>query len=117
MMEQAYNRGVSLQHATAPTNAICLAQDDILNQQTILANLQRYFQFPDYFGENFDAAYDLLLDVVDTLTTPTVWCFCTGSQPTIDSDALAIWQQLMQDLMHYAGSKGVKLQIELFIEP
>ncbi|SNY50099.1 Barstar (barnase inhibitor) [Arsukibacterium tuosuense] len=117
MIKQANNNQIILQHAIAPANAICLAQDGKLNKQSILTCLQKHFSFPDYFGGNFDAAYDLLLDIVDTLTAPTLWRFCTGSQPTTDSDALASWQQLMQDLMHYADSKGVKLQVELFIEP
>lgn len=116
MQQTEYNR-VLLKHAEAPANAICLAQSGTLDQRSILASLQVHFHFPDYFGENFDAAYDLLLDVVDSLTEPTVWRFCTGSQSKIDHDALASWQQLMQDLMHYAYSKGVTLQVELFIEP
>jgi hypothetical protein len=116
MMEQAINNQVLLQHAVAPANAINLARDGNLDQQSILASLQVHFHFPDYFGGNFDAAYDLLLDIVDTLKKPTVWRFCTGVQPNIDKDALACWQQLMQDLLHYAGSKGQMLQVELFIE-
>ncbi|MBZ9611326.1 barstar family protein [Rheinheimera maricola] len=112
------NKSVAmLQHAKAPSDAICLSKGGILNKQTILASLQRHFLFPEYFGANLDAAYDLLLDVVDTLTEPTVWRFSTGIQITTDSDALASWQQLMQDVMQYAGSKGIKLQVELFIEP
>ena len=117
MTDQADKGGVLLQYATAPTNAICLAQHGIVNQQTILASLQRHFTFPDYFGENFDAAFDLLLDIVDSLKQPTVWHFCTGSNVKTDSEALARWQQLMQDVIHYASDKGVALQVALFIEP
>ena len=117
MTDQANNGSVLLQHIAAPSDAICLAKDGMLSKQTILASLSLHFSFPDYFGANLDAAYDLLLDIVDTLTEPTVWRFCTGSQVTTDYDALANWQQLMQDVMQYAGSKGVKLQVELFIEP
>lgn len=117
MNESADNHRVLLLNAVAPANAICLAQGDIVDKQSILANLQRHFHFPDYFGENFDAAYDLLLDIVDTLKAATVWRFRIGSQPNIDKEAFACWQQLMQDLMQYAGEKGVELQIELFLEP
>ncbi|MDP5189528.1 barstar family protein [Rheinheimera baltica] len=86
-------------------------------QQTILASLQVHFSFPDYFGGNLDAAFDLLLDVVDTLNQPTIWQFCTGKNANTDNDALASWQQLMQDVIDYASGKGVMLQVELFVEP
>lgn len=116
MTDQHNDCYVLVQHIAAPSNAICLAKDGMLSKQTILTSLQRHFSFPDYFGANLDAAYDLLLDVVDTLAEPTLWRFCTGSQVTIDSEALASWQQVMQDVMQYAQSKGIKLQVELFIE-
>lgn len=117
MMKQTDDVTVVLKHAAAPASAIDLSQDGVLDRQSILASLQAHFHFPGYFGDNFDAAYDLLLDVVDTLTEPTVWCFCAGSQANMNHDALISWQQLMQDLMQYACSKGASLQVELFIEP
>ena len=117
MTEQDNNCRVLLQYIAAPSDAICLAKDGMLSKQTILASLQRHFSFPDYFGANLDAAYDLLLDVVDTLAEPTLWRFSTGSKVKTDHDALVSWQQLMQDVMQYAQSKGIKLQVELFIEP
>ena len=116
-MEQADHSAVLIHYAEAPTHAICLSKDGSLNQQTILASLQVHFLFPDYFGENLDAAFDLLLDVVDTLNQPTVWQFCTGKNANTDNDALARWQQLMQDVIDYASGKGVMLQVELFVEP
>lgn len=117
MTDQTNNGSVLLQYIAAPSDAICLAKDGVVSKQAMMASLQRHFSFPDYFGANLDAAYDLLLDIVDTLTEPTVWRFCTGSQVTTDYDALASWQQLMQDVMQYAQSKAIKLQVELFIEP
>ncbi len=117
MTDQDNNCSVLLQYIAAPADAVCLAKDGILSKQTILASLQLHFSFPDYFGGNLDAAYDLLLDVVDTLTEPTIWRLCTGSQVKTDHDALTNWQQLMEDVMQYAQSKGIKLQVELFIEP
>lgn len=117
MTEQHNSCRVLLQYIAAPSDAICLAQEGILSKQTIVASLQQHFLFPNYFGKNLDAAYDLLLDIVDTLTEPTVWRFCTGNQVTTDHDALTNWQQLMQDVMQYAQSKGITLQVELFIEP
>jgi RNAse (barnase) inhibitor barstar len=117
MTAQTDNGGVLLRYATAPNNAICLAQDGIVDRQSILSCLQAHFSFPDYFGENFDAAYDLLLDLVDTLSAPAVWCFCTGSNAKVDNDSITSLLQLMQDVIHYGSSKGVTLQVELFIEP
>lgn len=116
MMAQINSGGVLLQYAIAPTDAICISKDGILNQQTILTSLKVQFSFPDYFGENLDAAFDLLLDVIDTLTEPTVWRFRTGNNVKTDSAALVRWQELMQDLIHYALGKGLILKVELFIE-
>lgn len=116
MTEEAEHPFVLLRQGIAPADAMCLAQGRTINRQSILDCLQVQFQFPAYFGQNFDAAYDLLLDVVDTLEEPTLWRFCTGSLPEIHEDALDCWQHLMQDLMHYAREKGARLQVELFLE-
>lgn len=107
---------ITLLHAVAPANAMSLADSNRVNRDSILHCLQSAFQFPDYFGGNFDAAYDLLLDEVDSLTQATVWCFAMHSHAKVDNDALACWQQLMQDILHYATSQGIALSIELYIE-
>lgn len=116
-MHQANNVDVILRHSTAPKDAICLAHNGILNQQTILASLQDQFSFPDYFGENLDAAFDMLLDVVDSLKEPTVWRYYTGNNTEMESEALVGWQQVMHDVIQYAHKKGITLHVELFAAP
>ena len=117
MTDKDNNCSVLLQHYIAPSDAVCLSKDGVLSKQTMLAAMQRHFVFPDYFGGNFDAAYDLLLDVVDSLNMPAKWHFCTGKLVTTDTDALESWLQVMQDVMLYAKTKGMPLQVILFIEP
>ncbi|CAM5225402.1 barstar family protein [Alishewanella longhuensis] len=111
------NSSITLLHAVAPANAMSLADNNSVNRDSILHCLQTSFQFPDYFGGNFDAAYDLLLDKVDTLKQATVWRFAMHSKANVDNDALACWQQLMQDTQDYASTKGLALDVELYIEP
>ncbi|GHG60954.1 hypothetical protein GCM10010919_04930 [Alishewanella longhuensis] len=111
------NSSITLLHAVAPANAMSLADNNSVNRDSILHCLQTSFQFPDYFGGNFDAAYDLLLDKVDTLKQATVWRFAIDSKAAVDEQALACWQQLMQDILHYATTKGIALSVELYIEP
>jgi len=108
---------ITLLHAVAPTGVISLTANSSVNRESILNSLQTSFQFPDYFGGNFDAAYDLLLDKVDTLKQATVWRFSIDSKVAVDEQALACWQQLMQDTQDYASTKGIALDVELYIEP
>ncbi|GGW72042.1 barstar family protein [Alishewanella tabrizica] len=111
------NSHISLLHAVAPANTIGLTANNIVNRETILNSLQHSFRFPDYFGGNFDAAYDLLLDEVDTLKNSTVWRFAIDGKANVDEQALVYWQQLMRDTQDYASTKGIALDIELYIEP
>lgn len=44
---------------------VVLDHQNRVDKSTILSALARGFGFPDYFGHNWDAAYDCLLDVFD----------------------------------------------------
>ncbi len=110
------NSRITLLGAVAPADVISLTANSSVNRESILKNLQCSFQFPDYFGGNFDAAYDLLLDKVDTLEQATVWRFSIDSKVNVDEQALACWQQLMEDLIDYASVKGIELDVELYIK-
>ncbi|WP_423187623.1 barstar family protein [Alishewanella sp. d11] len=110
------NSRITLLGAVAPADVISLTANSSVNRESILNSLQTSFQFPDYFGGNFDAAYDLLLDQVDTLKQATVWRFSIDSKAAVDEQALACWQQLMEDLIDYASVKGIELDVELYIK-
>lgn len=93
------------------TQSITLDENGKLNKQTVLNNLRASFHFPDYFGDNWDAAYDLLLDHVDQLEGPATWRFSIDKTSHVNETDLSDWAQLMTDLQSYAASQGVELQV------
>lgn len=90
---------------------IMLDENGTLNKQTMLNSLKSAFDFPDYFGDNWDAAYDLLLDYVDALEGPAIWRFSIDKTSHVNETDLSDWAQLMTDLQSYAASQGVELQV------
>jgi RNAse (barnase) inhibitor barstar len=93
------------------TQTITLDKNGRLNKQTIMSSLNEAFSFPDYFGDNWDAAYDLLLDYVDALSGPATWRFSINKTSEVNEADLATWAQLMTDLQSYAASQGMELQV------
>jgi len=93
--------------------AILLDENGTLNKQTVLNSLREAFNFPDYFGNNWDAAYDMLLDHVDQLDDSAIWRFSLVRASEVDEADLATWVQLMIDICKYAESRGSQLQIEI----
>ena len=91
--------------------AIPLDKDGKLNKKTVLNRLKESFNFPDYFGNNWDAAYDLLLDQVDQLEGPVLWLFSIDDKSEVDETDLEVWGQLMKDLCAYAEPLGVQLRV------
>lgn len=96
--------------------AIALDASGVLNKATLLRGLSAAFNFPDYFGENWDAAYDLLLDQVDLLAAPACWRFSIERDSLVDEADLADWLQLMADLCGYAESRAQALRVELYAD-
>jgi len=94
--------------------AIALDAGNKLNKSTLLRALSESFRFPDYFGGNWDAAYDLLLDEVDQLTAPALWRFSIDGAVEVDRADLADWIQLMADLCAYADSREHGLRVEIY---
>ncbi|MCO5787348.1 hypothetical protein DHB74_13360 [Pseudomonas sp. G11-1] len=94
--------------------AIALDAGNKLNKSTLLRALSESFRFPDYFGGNWDAAYDLLLDEVDQLTAPALWRFSIDGAAEVDKADLADWIQLMADLCAYAESREHGLRVEIY---
>ena len=94
--------------------AIALDADNRLDKSTIMQALRKSFNFPDYFGENWDAAYDLLLDEVDQLIEPALWRFSIDGAAEVNEAELAAWIQLMEDVCAYAGSREHGVQVMVF---
>lgn len=91
--------------------AIPLDEDGKLNKKTVLNRLSASFNFPDYFGDNWDAAYDLLLDHVDQLEGSVLWRFSIDRESEVNEADLAVWVQLMTDTCAYAESQGRQLRV------
>ena len=87
-----------------------------LDKVTLLQALGGAFNFPDYFGHNWDAAYDLLLDQVDQLAEPALWRFSVGRGSLVNKADLADWVQLMMDVCAYATSREQVLQVVVFAD-
>jgi len=101
-------------HSAQPDQqAIPLDENGKLDKETVLNRLKESLNFPDYFGDNWDAAYDLLLDHVDRLEGSVIWRFSIGTASEVNETDLADWIQLMTDLCTYAESRGLQLGVEI----
>ena len=94
--------------------AIALDADNRLDKASILQALRESFNFPDYFGENWDAAYDLLLDEVEQLAEPALWRFSIEDQAEVNEADLVDWLQLMADVCAYAESRGHGVRVLIY---
>lgn len=97
----------------ADADAIALDDGGRLDKHSILEALAGHFGFPGYFGFNWDAAYDLLLDELQPDKGELLWRFSLRAGSGINQTDLESWCQLMDDLCAYARSRGRKLQIEM----
>jgi len=112
MSTQSKAAVITWQHCDQPDeHAITLDENGKLNKETVLNRLRESFDFPDYFGDNWDAAYDLLLDHVDQLEGSVIWRFSIIEASDVNEADLADWVQLMTDVCKYAKSQGSQLQI------
>ncbi|MFA5677454.1 MAG: barstar family protein [Pseudomonas sp.] len=96
--------------------AVALDANGQLNKSTLLRALCGAFNFPDYFGDNWDAAYDLLLDHVDQLVEPALWRFSIEDASEENEADLADWIQLMTDVCNYANARKIQLRVEIYGE-
>lgn len=86
----------------------------VLDKSSLFACLISAFDFPDYFGGNWDAAYDLLLDALDALDDQVVsriWCFSIGTQVEVNQQELVILIGLLSDVCDYANARQQVLQV------
>ena len=97
---------------TGPTpGAVALEADGRLDKQTIMHSLAAAFEFPDYFGWNWDAARDLLMDQLEQQQGPVLWQFSYAADAEINRADLAEWSSLMNAVCEYAESVGVPLRV------
>lgn len=68
----------------------------VTDKSSILQALSDTFHFPDYFGHNWDAAFDCLLDVLDQHESIDILVKLPASTK-LDKEALIMLRQLMQD--------------------
>ncbi|MDM7857895.1 barstar family protein [Thiopseudomonas acetoxidans] len=94
--------------------AVALDANGRLNKSILLQALCGAFNFPDYFGDNWDAAYDLLLDHVDQLSEPALWRFSIEDASEVDEADLADWIQLMMDVCTYANAREIQVRVEIY---
>lgn len=114
MAERAHRGTIRWRQCAAPqAGALSPGAQQPLDKEALLALLARAFDFPDYFGYNWDAAYDLLLDRVDGLGEPAVWRFWIDADGPVDAGALACWVQLLEDVSRQAAVGGCELCVEI----
>ncbi|KAA0876287.1 barstar family protein [Nitrincola tapanii] len=105
----------AVQHtqAPAPEQAIDLSQAGRVDRQTILQQLNQAFAFPEYFGDNWDAAYDLLMDKIDLSPPQITWHFYLPNASDLNLEDLQTFQQLLEDLVRYATQRQKRLKVWL----
>ena len=70
----------------------------VVDKSSILQPLSDTFHFPDYFGHNWDAAFDCLLDALEKYENVDVLVRLPASTQC-DEEALIMLRQLMQDVV------------------
>ena len=70
----------------------------VADKSSILQALSDTFHFPDYFGHNWDAAYDCLLDALDQYESIDILVRLPVSTK-LEEEALAMLRQLMLDVV------------------
>jgi len=80
-----------------------------VGKEQILHALSEAFEFPDYFGFNWDAAFDCLLDAIDAGGNRDI-LISLAADTTIDDDAMKMLRQLFSDVLN-AQPEGKRLRI------
>lgn len=68
----------------------------VVDKVSILQTMSNAFHFPDYFGHNWDAAFDCLLDALEEYEKVDILVKLPVSTQ-LNEEALAMLRQLMQD--------------------
>lgn len=101
MNQQSQQSGVYLlapHQLPLEVDAISLAQHGCVTKDTILSSLTKAFAFPAYFGNNWDAAYDCLLERFDQLKHGRDVYFTLTAATEVDESALNTFKSLLEDV-------------------
>ncbi|MCC5795827.1 MAG: barstar family protein [Methylophaga sp.] len=77
----------------------------VLDKQTIFQSLVTTFNFPDYFGYNWDATYDCLLDSVAQADNQTDIYFSVHENSLVTEQDFLTFFQLLQDVCNHQQQK------------
>lgn len=95
--------------AEACSTRLCwhdLAPRPELNRETLLAALAEALRFPDYFGHNWDAAWDCLTELEWRPGKPRVIRLTIGEGGRVDEAALEDFLELMDEACRYWARRG-----------
>jgi len=86
-----------------------LSTGKFLNRETLLQSLALSLGFPDYFGNNWDAAYDCLTDRNWPTGSRMVLILDLRGMSSIDDHALLQFDSLIDDSVCYWETRKVAL--------
>jgi len=89
---------ISASNVPPLTQLFPLDQNGVLDKQTIFHSLVSAFSFPDYFGYNWDAAFDCLLDCLEQCDYFTDIYFSVSDDAQVVEHDFLIFTQLLQDV-------------------
>lgn len=89
---------ISARNVPPLTQVFPLDQNGVLDKQTLFDSLVRAFSFPDYFGYNWDAVFDCLLDCLEQCDYFTDIYFSVSENAQVIEDDFLTFTQLLQDV-------------------
>lgn len=90
-------------HSDIPkhSDTITLDSNAVLDKASIMQALMSAFQFPEYFGDNWDAAYDCLLDwAMQRKEATDIYFSISENVQVIEQDFLT-FTQMLQDVCDF----------------
>lgn len=90
-----------------------LGQDGVLNKATILANLADTLDFPDWFGHNWDAAFDCLLDWAEQHAPQPTLYFLVHPGGAVEETDLVTFCDVLQDVVEQQMQLGKPIRFYL----
>lgn len=87
-----------------PTIVIALDDQGVVTKDSVLNALSTAFDFPDYFGHNWDAAFDCLCDAIDARDHLDV-LFTTSPGATQDKEAIAALVSVLNNVINQQSTE------------
>ena len=84
----------------------------LVNKQTLLTELAQVLSFPEYFGHNWDAAWDCLTELSFEKGPIILELDLTGK--SVDEHELAIFTELLDEASEYWQGEGQILKLNVF---